>query len=683
MTTPEVLDRPPEVSLILQNFDRLTPEIVVADGDRMVAEATAYLAQACGETTPADDALPIVEVEEQPNALEALSRAMNSLGLENDDASSGILPYFVRDVHPEETVRDAGEEQRKRLQVFTNNIFSDPRYESAYEALRAMDETTLDAQDRQRRGYYLGRFEAARRNKQGETAADAEGYQQKLNVAAGEFRENKKKIATVLLTPAEFSALPAETKGQLKAEETEDGVAVLLNKPNTDYLLEHAGRAARKRAYDLVNGDQVAPNAEHLVTMAEARLKIAQSEGKSSWVEKQAEGLALDSPEAVYDFYDKTKERVLQSYQKAIAKLQALAKVDGITELAEYDLPYYERKLIEASYDANEVTFTLSRTFRGLTLLAERLLGVIIEESPETPVWADGVKAYTVRDAGTVGEAGEMLGSFYTDMRVREDKVDGGFTYALRYARTQKTGEGADSREETTQLPIAALVVSTAAPTADGTEPHMTLRNVEAIFHEFGHVAHTMLGRTRGPEYGGGKTKFDVQEIVSQAWEYIAMDPDVLLELADEGISEETQRAFRENLAEVQEVRTALYNMRLLRIMAADLALHGPEPSLDKAFADVEEIMAPVSTDNHWMLVQGSMSNSYSGRAGSTYLFDSIKARRIAHWLELNDYNPAVGRQLRRVLSLGGGPEATARLLEFADQSTAAAAGSAAIGDAS
>ena len=66
MTYPEQAELtgpPPEASAIIQNFDRLTAEMVTADGDRMIAEAEAYLRQACGDTEPSTD--PAAAVVEQ------------------------------------------------------------------------------------------------------------------------------------------------------------------------------------------------------------------------------------------------------------------------------------------------------------------------------------------------------------------------------------------------------------------------------------------------------------------------------------------------------------------------------------------------------------------------------------------------------------------------------------------
>ena len=688
MTYPEQAELtgpPPEASAIIQNFDRLTAEMVTADGDRMIAEAEAYLRQACGDTEPSTDPAAAV-VEQQPDALAALGRAENALGLEGETVA-GILPYLMRDVGPTKEVRAAGKEQQARLQAASNNIFSDAQNEPAYQALLVMDPTALNVQDQERREYYIGRFEAARRASQAGTAEGAHTSREHLDTAAAEFRANIGKVTSVVLTPEELSSLPTDTRGQLGNAEAGGDLTVSLSEPNLNYILQNAPRELRKRAWENYYGDRVAANDQLLMTMATARHEVAEAEGKHSWTEKQTEGLTLGNPAVVDEFYNKIKPGIVERYQRSIERLQAMLEADGVPEpIAEYDLQYYEKKVMEESYDMDEITFTLERTYRGLLNMAENLYGIKIEKSPDTPTWAPGVKAYVVRDAGTDTEEGKVLGTFYADLMARKDadgeggKIDGATTYGLRYARTETNASG---EEETVQLPMAAMIANVAPP-VNGQESKLTLRDVEVMAHELGHVMHIVLARTRGPEFGGDKLKFDIREIVSQMFEYLPHDPTVLLQFADDGASSEAKRLFMEKLDGVQEVRSSLEDIRVLRTMAADLGLHNAEPDLQVALQQAATLMAPVTTDNHWIRAQRhEAGDGYSGRYGSIYLFCAEQARKIVGWLRQNNYNPAIGGQLRHILELGGRAGAGEQLLAFANQSTAAAAGSAAIGTTS
>ncbi|HSW99096.1 MAG TPA: M3 family metallopeptidase [Candidatus Saccharimonadales bacterium] len=683
MTTPELLAPPPEKSAILRNLgEGLTPQIIIDDCDRMVAEAQAYLRQACGEATPADSADHAVAVEEQPTVLDAISRAVETLGLEAE-GDSGIVPYLVRDTATDKDVRKAATDQQTRLQALTNGIYTDPQYEPAYQSLLAMNAATLDPEDQQRREYHIGRFEDARRVPQAEAAEGAENPGKAVAEAAAAFNENRREVATVELTPEEFNSLPEDSRTQLQGTEANGAVAVSLSEPNLTYLLQNGPRALRKRAWEQFYGERLAANDQLLETMGKARLQVAQAEGKRSWVEKQTEGFALGSPEAVAEFFNKTAVGVVERYQRSVTRLQGLLEADGFhDQIQEYDLPYYEKKIMEASYDMDEITFTLSRTFRGLLNMAEDLYGIKIEEAPDIPTVASDVKAYVVRDAGNGAEEGEVLGTFYADLLARKDpdgqggKRDGSATYGVRVARTATNAQG---EEETVQLPIAAIVANLAPP-VNGKESPLTLRDIETVAHEFGHVLHNMFGRARGPEYGGDRLRFDVREIVSQAWEYLPRDPDILLQLANPGISEEAKRTFKENINAVQEVRESLDSMRILRNMAADLELHGPNPDVTTALERGAALMEPVGTSGHWIRdLRHEASVQYSGRYGSVYMLCAEQARRIVDWLRQNNYSPAIGRQWREILTLGGKPGAVEQLLAFANQSTAAAAGSTAV----
>ena len=90
-------------------------------------------------------------------------------------------------------------------------------------------------------------------------------------------------------------------------------------------------------------------------------------------------------------------------------------------------------------------------------------------------VYKRQVRYYNVHD-----ESGEFLGGFYTDWFPRENKRGGAWMDALI------TGgpEGAKFR------PHLGLVCGNLTPPVGGKPALLTHREVETIFHEFGHLLH-------------------------------------------------------------------------------------------------------------------------------------------------------------------------------------------------
>jgi Zn-dependent oligopeptidase len=658
----------PEGNLIIANFDRLTEALLRAETARVIAEAEGYLRQAAGEPTAIG--VPGTQVTERLNPLTALSATSAALALEVGEV--GMVHGLVSAVHPERAIREEAGRQQAAIQDFADNIFSDQKYGKVREALEAMDPATLDPEDRQRYDYYMGEFQKTQPASAPEATESARDPRQTLAEVQKEYRKNVGKTATIDITEEELESLPADTRDQLEVSEHDGGYSVILNQANLTYILENGGsRNLRKQAYEAYHGDHVADNDGFIQQMADIRLEIARSQGKETWTGVQVEGVTLDSPDKVTDFYTGVEDGIVQRYQATVAKLQGLLAADGIDDqIQEYDLEYYKKRLIQQSYDASKITFSFEKTMRGLYDLAESLLGVKIEEIPDAPVWAPGVRAYAVRDADTPTESGKDLGTIFVDPFTRQDadgkggKRRGGATYALRYGLTDLPPSTAD----TNQLPVSVAVNNFTAPGADGTEAKMTMREVEALAHEaLGHGLHQVLARTRGPEFAGEKLKFDSMEIVSQVFEHLVKDPRVLLQLADEGTPPEVREDFLREQDNVQQDVSALMDMRLLRTTAFDLAMHNTvEPSVTAALEQDKELAAPVGTDGHWMRLVSHWANpGYTGRF-YTYLLCKTTATDIVASLRQSNYSPEVGARLRAILELGGQPDAGDRLLAFA-----------------
>jgi len=633
----------------------------------MVAEAEIYLRLARGETV--DSAVDSAS-ETRTSRLDALSRAFNALGLELDN-DAGIIPYLMAYVGPKK-IREAAQAQRARLQTASEGIFTDPENTSIYDALSAIDESELDDQDRLRRAYYLQRFEDARRAP--ETAMDATDPRQLLKATSVEFNGNRAKVVTIQLTGADYDSLPANTRDTLGADP--EGLTVTLNEARLTYILQNGPRDLRKRAYGDYYGNRVAANGPLIQTMANLRLAIAKSEGKETWLARQNEGSITGGPEEIFAFYERYRASTVPRYQASIAKLQSLFEADGNTgPMQEYDTAYYERKFMETCFDINTVTFTLSRTVRGLLDFAQELYGVRAVLNTDLPVWAEGVEAYSVYDSDT----GEFIGDFYADFAARQEedgtnsKSDTGVTFGLRYGLTETDANG---EEKTVQWPVAAAMTNVAAHMGDGTEAKITLRDIETVSHElFGHVFPTLFGRARGVECSGTSIDPRLREVNSQMWERIPRDPHVLARFVDEGVPEDAMRRFMQNLDAAQEIRDTLMSARWLKIMAADLRLHGSQaPNLTAALNDAAEAMAPVGTDGRWILAQPHFGiDRYAGNYAD-YPYCDAMGKRGAAWYLANRYNPSVGRRHRAIMALAGKPGANEQLIAFTNQSMVAMA---------
>ncbi|HTS66625.1 MAG TPA: M3 family metallopeptidase [Candidatus Acidoferrales bacterium] len=191
---------------------------------------------------------------------------------------------------------------------------------------------------------------------------------------------------------------------------------------------------------------------------------------------------------------------------------------DGAPEIAPWDVAYYAEKQRAALYDFDEEAlrpyFPMERVVAGLFDLVHRLYAIRVEEEAGVPVWDPAVRYYNVRD-----ENGEALGGFYADWYPRENKRGGAWMDALI---TGGPGGGGFR-------PHLGLICGNLTPPVGGRSALLTHREVETIFHEFGHLLHHLLSRVETRSLAGTSVAWDFVELPSQimenwCWEREALD---------------------------------------------------------------------------------------------------------------------------------------------------------------
>ncbi len=176
-------------------------------------------------------------------------------------------------------------------------------------------------------------------------------------------------------------------------------------------------------------------------------------------------------------------------------------------DIRHWDVPYWSERLREARYDYSEEQirqfFPMPRVLDGLFALAKRLFAVEVTPADgEAPVWHEDVRFFKVRSL-----EGEEIAAFYLDPYSRPGGEAGwrvderGLREepALRLRWTKASDSPWRISSATGRLPV-------------GDNPSlMTFREIETLFHEFGHALQHMLTRvdlgTRlgHPERGVGR----------------------------------------------------------------------------------------------------------------------------------------------------------------------------------
>ncbi|MEO0480419.1 MAG: M3 family metallopeptidase [Planctomycetota bacterium] len=387
--------------------------------------------------------------------------------------------------------------------------------------------------------------------------------------------------------------------------------------------------------------------------------------GFANYAELSLARKMADSPDAVHKLLDRLCEVALPAARKEHDELVAFAAEQGQTDLAHWDFGYWAEKLRQDRYAFTEEElrpyFPLPRVLDGLFALCERLFGARVEAADgDAPVWNKDARFFRILDA----ESSAPIAAFYLDPYSRPADKRGGAWMDECLGRSKLfTAPG-----ENVRLPIAYLVCNGTAPVGDRPSL-MTFREVETLFHEFGHGLQHMLTRIEHDSAAGiSGVEWDAVELPSQFMENWCLHGPTLLGMAKHWETGETlPLELFEKIKAAKTFRQGSATCRQLYFARTDMALHADyDPSKDGTPFDVMRAVAAKTTVIP-PLPEDRFLNSFShifggGYAAGYYSYkwaEVLSADAFAAFeengLEDDAAVQSTGRQFRdTVLALGG-----------------------------
>lgn len=466
----------------------------------------------------------------------------------------------------------------------------------------------------------------------------------------------------VVTGEAQLAGLPESARAEAKQSaerKGKPGWRFTMQGPSVQAVLTYLDdRGIREQVWRAFNTRAAAgekDNREIMARILELRREKARLLGFADFADLVLEERMAKTGASAAAFLDELYARTIRHFER---ETRELAEFAGLP-LEPWDIGYWAEKQRRALYDFDEEAlrpyFALERVVDGMFRIYEQLFSIRISKRADLEGWDPAVECFEIRDAEEC-----VLGIFFTDWYPRENKRPGAWMDALATG-----GPLADGGFE----PHVALMCGNLTPPVGGNPALLTHRDVETIFHEFGHLLHQCLSRVEVRSLGGTHVAWDFVELPSQimenwCWERAALDRFATHRETGEPIPPE----LFDKLKRARNFRAATVQMRQLGFGILDLKLHREYDAARDGdiVAYARRIIQPMSA--------ATLPEDYAMIASFTHLFADPVGYGAGYysykWAEVLDadafsrfrqeglFNPRTGGEFRdRILARGDGED--------------------------
>ena len=464
---------------------------------------------------------------------------------------------FMGDVHQDEKIRDFGNEADSKIQNLALEIFKD---QDLYKKFKEIRTSNLDEESRTFYKDLEIDFKDAGHGLSDEKKDRLTEIEKKLIDLGISFSENIAKDKTeVLFLEDELKGLSQNELKNLR--KNNDSFVITMAYPDINAVMENCSvRTTREIVWKAFNNRAVKENSPILEEAVHLRNEKALLFGFKTWAEYRLQNRMAKSPKNVVSMY----ESLIPKLQKAAEVEKNELAIDNIevTDIAPWDIRYFiskERSKV-SSIENSELKkfFYIHDVKTEMFKVCEEVFDLQIKPESNETAWHEDVELWSLWE-----KDGQQLAYFYLDLYPREGK----FTHAAVF----DISSGGSSRQE---LPICSMVANFPNPnTGDGL---MTFDEVETLFHEFGHVLHNGIGKSKYTRFVGANCEWDFVEAPSQIMEHWVWKVDCMKRISThvesgDSLSEE----ICEKLNKSKNIGVSLLTLRQVSFGLADQHLHG------------------------------------------------------------------------------------------------------------
>lgn len=230
-------------------------------------------------------------------------------------------------------------------------------------------------------------------------------------------------------------------------------------------------------------------------------------------------------------FIENLHDRALPFFERDITEMEQFSSDyfgEEKSRIKPWNMAFLAEKHRQKMFDFDEEElrpyFKLENVIAGLFDVARALYGINFVEHkvwhsdnadadvPDEviPVWHEDVKFFKAYE-----ESGDEIGGLYLDMHPRETKQAGGWMSCLVNGHFDEDGMW--------NRPIA-VICTNLTPSTETSPSLLSHREVETLFHEFGHALHHLFGKVKFESMNGCHVAWDFVELPSQIMENFCWD---------------------------------------------------------------------------------------------------------------------------------------------------------------
>lgn len=461
-----------------------------------------------------------------------------------------------------------------------------------------------------------------------------------------------------LVTKPEEVAGLSETALQAAKEAAKaankEGWLFTLQAPSYNAVMQMAENRMLRKELWLAYGSRAAHDNAHdnrpvFGKIATLRHEMAQLLGFPSFSHYRLQERMAQNPETVYAFLDTLTAYTQPAYRREYNELTAYARLNGFTEeqLQPYDVMFYREKLKQERLSFNDQSikpfFKLQNVLEGMFGVANQLYGIRFVEDKTIPVYHPDVTVYRALEADS-----QLLGYFYVDMFARPAKQPGAWMDFVRSGRYAPDG----------QWRVPQIMIVCNSPKPNETQPALLgFRDVELLFHEFGHGLHFLSVKTR---YNHDLFP-DFVELPSKFMENFCYEPSVLKTFAKHYQTHESlPDLVIDKISQSKTFFAGHENINHMISILIDMAWHADPKGYEKSVTEIEKPIY-LNTSLYPYFPESKRTPTFShiggGYASGYYSYkwsEVLDADAYEYFKEKGIFNPEAARKFRTLLQKGG-----------------------------